>query len=277
MVAMVNRQPNTLVSIEDVEEYVILVGGEDPSLTHRILSDAVPSSQQIAESRGFITLKCESAKAMPFTLAITGVGPSATEIAVTEYANCGARVILRAGTSGALSDKLEIGSVVITTKALRFDGVSDLYTWRRLKAIADAKVVEALKCSAKNLSIKYAPGLTVTTSSFYAMGGTSEDGKIAFSGKGSVANFEPTGLAKLRDLIARDKPLNIEMESATLLILARLYGLKAGSVCGISNKVPWEEGEQAKFTELALRNAILVAIGALDCLHHKRTQSRQSG
>ena len=266
---MTSQQTNTLVSSGDIEEHVLLVGGEDPALIKRIVSGLLQSHQLVSLSRGFITYRCKSAKATPLTLSVTGVGPAATEIAVTEYSNCGARVIIRAGTSGVFSETVELGSVVISTKALRFDGVSDLYLSRRFHATAHHQVVRALKRSAETLAIGHSLGLTLSTSSFYAMGGTSEYGTIAFSGRTPMANFEPLGLARLRELIPKHEPLNIEMETTTLLILSRVYGLKAGSVCGISNRVPWQERDQIRFAEQALRNAILVGFGAIDNLYPK--------
>lgn len=261
------RQPNTLVLPDDVEQYVLLVGGEHPPLVTEIVMEATLRCQELANNKGFFTYKCSSKQDTPFTLAITGIGPSATEIAVVEYVSCGTRLVLRAGTSGALSHSIELGSVVITDKALRYDGVSNLYIGKRFKAIANRKVVEALISSAKELKVRYAVGTTLTTAGFYAMGETSTGGKIPSFRNKIGDGFEPIALAELRQLQATKKVLNVEMEAATLLTLARIYKVKSGAVCGISNRVPWREDEQIKFTHKALRNAIHVAVGALDYLH----------
>lgn len=251
------QQPNTMVTRGDVESCIILVGGEHPPLVLKLVAAMTTSCQPVQENRGFFTYRCHTKQDVPFTLAITGVGPSATEIAFVEYRNCGARLFIRAGTSGALSPDVARGSVVITTRALRYDGVSDLYFTRRFGAIADRGVVRALERSAHKLNIDYHSGVTLSTSAFYAM-----DGEERSAGM----DFVPRGLQMLAELRAKTPVLNIEMESATLLLLSRRYGLKSGSVCGISNQVPWQEGEQVKNTELALRNALRVAVEALDYL-----------
>ena len=123
---MVVRQPNTMVLPDDVDEHVLLIGGEHPGLVTEILNEFVHSCREVAHNRGFFTYGCRFRQLTAFTLGITGVGPSATEIAVVEYAKCGARTFIRAGTSGGLSNIARLGSVVITREALRYDGVSDL-------------------------------------------------------------------------------------------------------------------------------------------------------
>jgi uridine phosphorylase len=264
------QQINTGVVSEDVEEQVLLIGGEPASLILELISEVTKSRQLLIECRGFSTYRCKSRRETPFTLAITGVGPSATEIAVIEYSNCGAKVFIRAGTSGALSDTIAVGSVVLTTRALRFDGVSDLYIGKRLRAIANREIVQALEHSAQQLGIDYSIGTTLSTSGFYAMGGMAKAGGIAFGGGVLDGIFEPQGLKELRNLKRSTQVLNVEMETATLLTLSRIYNLKSGSVCGISNRIPWEIGQQIHNTEMALHNAILVAVEALDYLYGKQ-------
>lgn len=263
-------QPNTLVLPEDVEKCVLLVGGEDLPIVNKIIEE-IADSEEVVHSRCFHTYRCRSkVEGTPFTLAVTGIGPSCTEIAVTEYANCGARIFLRAGTSGGLSTTPKLGSVVITTEAFRFDGVSDLYVKKSVKAVADDDVVEALINSADNQSIEYIKGVTLTTSAYYAMGGISKNGVLTFGGYSIDSKFKPVALGKLKNIVARRSAINVDMETATLFVLSEVYKLKSGAVCGISNRVPWEPGEQIKFTNLSLKNAIFVAVKAFDYLRQNQ-------
>ena len=260
------RQPNTLVSRDDIEQHAIIVGGEHPALVAEIMEEITVQCQKLVENRGFFTYRCKSRQGLPFTLGITGIGPSATEIAAIEYASCGARVFLRVGTSGALSDALELGSVVITTEALRYDGVSDLYIGKKFRALADEEIVKVLVSSAAALGKEYAVGTTLSTAAFYAMSAPSEAEEYSPGSQNFFKDFKPASMAKLWKLRAAAQVLNVEMETATLLTLARLYRLKAGSVCGISNRIPCGEDEQIRFTESALRNALCVGVDALDSL-----------
>ncbi len=197
------QQPNTLVTSGDVENCVLLIGGEHPPVVMKLVASVTESCQPVTESRGFFTYRCKTRRGTPFTLAITGVGPSATEMAFVEYHNCGAEVFIRAGTSGALSKAIARGSVVITTSALRFDGVSDLYVTRRFRAIANREIIQALEHSAQKLGIEYRSGVTLSTSAFYAMDDTAMSFDTAFGSEAQHETFEPRGLRMLQEMKER--------------------------------------------------------------------------
>jgi len=245
-----------LVTKGEVDDCVLLVGGEDPPLVEELAAGMVRSCRRVAASRGFFTYKCVSKQGAAFTLGVTGVGPSATEIAFIEYAACGARLFIRAGTSGSISAIAPLGSVVISSRALRYDGVSDLYAGRRVRATASPRVIRALERSAQTLGVECHLGVTLSTSAFYAMGDSLGTGL-------GCDGFRPRALATLQKPSDEGKVLNVEMETATPLTLSRVYGLDGGSVCGISNKVPWAEGEQHANTRRALVNAMGVATEAI--------------
>jgi uridine phosphorylase len=272
MVENVMRQPHTLIVPNQIEPYVLLIGGEDPPLVIKIVKEITDRCQEVVRNGGFLTYACVSQTGTPFTLGITGVGPSATEIATIEYASCGARLFLRAGTSGALAHtSLQIGDVVITKQALRYDGVSDLYVKRNFKAVASHEVRQALVRSARKLRMKYSVGVTLTSGAFYAMSEVPPYLVTPYHQDSANRHFEPLVLATFRKLVATKRALNIEMETATVLTISRIYGLKAGAVCGISSLVPGKAGEQTSFTNTALKNAILIGVAALDYLRDKQT------
>lgn len=260
-------EPNTLLSIGDVEKDVVLVGGEDPELVESILKQ-LGNIRLIKKSRGF---HCYNFKAENnlLTIMITGIGPSCTEIAFNELAKCGAKTFIRAGTSGALKKSLDLGSVIITKTAIRLDGVSDLYVDSEFEAKADESIILALKHSSDELNMKYKVGNTISSSSFYALGGEVNENELKFNGYALNAGFKPLGLNFLETIQKKKDILNVEMESATLLTLSRLQGLAAGSVCGISNYIPWYAGSQISNTEQALRNAIQIAIHAIKIMHEE--------
>ena len=57
----------------------------------------------------------------------TGIGGPSASIAIDELAQLGVRTFLRVGTTGAIQDDIDIGTVVITTGAVRLDGASTHY------------------------------------------------------------------------------------------------------------------------------------------------------
>jgi uridine phosphorylase len=267
MIENIMRQPHTLIVPNQIRPYVLLVGGEDPPLVIKIVKEITDRCQEMVRNGGFLTYACISHSGIPFTLGITGVGPSATEIATIEYASCGARIFLRAGTSAALGHtSLQVGDIVVTRQALRYDGVSDLYVKRNVKAVASNEVRQALVKSARKLRMKYSVGVTLTSAAFYVMSEVPPHLAMPYHQDSADRHFEPLGLAIFRKLVATKRALNIEMETATVLTISRIYGLKAGAVCGISSLVPGKAGEKTSFTKAALKNALRTGVTALDYL-----------
>jgi len=261
------REPNTLLGKGEVEKDVILIGGEDPPLVKK-LCEEIMNFSLIRKNKGFHSFKCISYNTkVQFTMVITGIGPSCTEIAFNELAKLGARVFIRAGTSGALKKDLDLKSVVITKNALRLDGVSDLYIDTKFRAEADNSIINALIEAANMLNIKYKTGATLTSSSFYAVGGRLLEDKVKFDGYSANSLFKPPGFEVLEKALTQKNVLNVDMETATLLVLSRLNEIKSGSVCGISNYIPWKKEEQIKHTEKSLNNALSIAVKAIELIN----------
>ncbi|TXT58859.1 MAG: putative Uridine phosphorylase [Promethearchaeota archaeon] len=259
-------QPNTHLKPKDVKKHILLVGGENVTDVITILTP-LSSFKEIATNKGFHTYDCKiDKKGYEFTLCLTGVGPSNTEIAVNELAKCGGRLFIRAGTSGSLRRNHVLESVIITSEALRFDGVSDLYVNKNFKATPSDSVNRALIASAQDLQIDYYLGKTISTSSFYAMGGIYKEGRLEYNGYVPHRNYQPRIFDKFKQLLSKEKFSNIEMEAATLLTLSRILKLKAGVVCGLSNYIPWKPNEQTQHTYKSLENSIHVALRAIERL-----------
>ena len=61
--------------------------------------------------------------------------------------------------------------------------------------------------------------------------------------------------------------LNVEMESGTLFTLAGLFGLRAGTICTVSDRTPWTEpGQDALSLDRNIRGCIDVALEAVVAL-----------
>jgi uridine phosphorylase len=168
----------------------------------------------------------------------TGIGGPAMSIAVEELAQVGVRTLLRVGSCGGLRTGMRPGDLVITKACLRLDGASAAYAPLGYPASADPEVFLALVEAAKDLGVRYHTGITATVDTFYA-----SQGRPGFRGY-----LPPGGGTTLADL-KRLGVANIEMESATLLTLANLHGLRAGAVCAVfdvaGQKVLTPKGEDA--------------------------------
>jgi uridine phosphorylase len=181
----------------------------------------------------------------PLSVTSTGIGSPSAAIAVEELARVGADTLLRVGSCGSIVPEATIGDLVITTGAVRQEGTSKEYVRKDYPASADHRVVSALVAAAEELGYDYHLGVTCSTDSFYA--GQSRPGFEGFEARDSEANIEELRQAGV---------VNFEMEAASILTLAGIYGLRAGAVCTVyANRETGEfrtEGER-KATKCASR------------------------
>jgi uridine phosphorylase len=158
----------------------------------------------------------------PISVTSTGIGSPSAAIAVEELARVGAETLLRVGSCGSIVPEAAIGDLVITTGAVRQEGTSKEYVREDYPASADHRVVSALVAAAEELGYDYHLGVTCSTDSFYA--GQSRLGFEGFEARDSEANIEELRQAGV---------VNFEMEAASILTLAGIYGLRAGAVCTV--------------------------------------------
>lgn len=131
------------------------------------------------------------------------------EIACEGGVNC----IIRAGSCGVLDENIEVGEVIIVTDVIRDDGVTPHYVEKSFKTKADGKVVEALKKACDKLKIKYRVGPIWTTDALLR---ETRETVEKFRSQGAIA---------------------VDMVTSTLLTIAQLKGVKAGSITAVSDNV----------------------------------------
>lgn len=231
------------VSADDVADSVLLPG--NPERVEKIV-DYWDDHEVVAEHREYRTAT-GTHEGSPISVTSTGIGCPSAAIAVEELARVGADTFLRVGSCGAIQEAASVGDLIITTGAVRQEGTSKEYVREDYPASADHRVVSALVAAAEELGYDYHLGVTCSTDSFYA--GQSRPGFDGFEASGSDER-----IAALREAGV----LNFEMEAASILTLASLYGLRAGAVCTVyANRVTGEfrtEGERkaAKCASLAV-------------------------
>lgn len=110
----------------------------------------------------------------------------------------------------------------ITEAAVRLDGTSDQYVDPHYPAAAHREVTTALIEAAERLNVRYFVGVTCCTASWYL-----GQGRPGFNGywQSSKDHF-------IEDL-RRANVLNFEMEGSAILVLARLFGVRAGGVLAV--------------------------------------------
>lgn len=239
----------------DLAEYLLVPG--DPDRVPKIAKfwDSAKEISCHREFRSFTGIY----KNVPISALSSGIGPACMAIVVNEASNVGVHTFLRVGSTGVIQKNIKCGDLVISSAAVRLDRTSDCYIMPEYPAVANYEVLLALVEAAESLNIiNYHVGLTATTADFY--GG---QGRTIKSASHSMENLLPT--------LQKAGVLNFEMETATLLTLASLFGLRAGAVCAVyANRLRNEFKEGA-----GEENAIKVANEAIKILNEWDTRKKK--
>lgn len=227
----------------------------DPGRVPKLAAAFDPHAEELACHREYRTF-LGRLEGEPVLVTSTGIGGPSASIAVDELAQLGIETLIRVGTCGAISQHVKTGDCIITSGAVRLDGASSQYAPIEYPAVAHYEITEALVRAAEALKLPYHVGVTVSTATFYP-GQERRDSHL-----GRV----PRAFEGITEEWRRLGALNYEMESATVLTLAAVFGLRAGCVTGAV--VHRGEGEEVS-EEGLLRgeeNAIAVAAKALEFL-----------
>ncbi len=253
-----NAQIITGLGEGDVAGYAFLPG--DPGRVPKI-SEGWDNLQEVCRVREYV-VHTGTVNGVRMTAASTGIGGPSLAILVEEMAKLGTHTFIRLGNSGAIADQVQLGDYVISTGAVRDEGTSRSYVGLEYPAVADYRVVSALVEAARESGERFHTGLTVSVDGFYSRNKvTGPNGAILPM---SFGGYEQSGMNDVCADWKRARVLNVEMESATLFTMANLFGLRAGTICTVSDRTPWSEpGQDALSLDRNIRGAIKVAIQAV--------------
>jgi uridine phosphorylase len=232
---------------------IVLTCGE--AARARRIARSFDAVELVRRHREFLTITGRR-KGLRLSVMATGIGPDNTAIAVIEAAQVQPRAtFIRLGSCGAIQEEVRLGELVITSEALRLEGVTDLYAPRSLRALPEPRVLAALKAAAAETGAPYHVGLTATTCDFYAGQGRRAPG-FPLRPKGRLAQLKRSGV------------LNFEMEMAVYLVLASVseYELAAGGVCAVYADRQRREFASARERALAEGRCIAVGLRAAEIL-----------
>lgn len=202
-------QPHLLCKKGEIASYVLLPG--DPNRVLRIAA-LLDKHKEISFNREFRVVTGEYKK-VPITICSTGIGGPSTAIAMEELINLGAKVFIRIGSCGAVQKEIRIGDVIIAESVIREDHTCLDYLPLQFPAVADREIVNLLEKSAKELAIKYFVGPIICLDALYA-----EKNK------------------KSKNFWQKFGALAQDMETGTVLTLAKIKKVKAGSLLLVVNE-----------------------------------------
>lgn len=217
------KQYHIQLSEDDVRgiSAVLLPGDQGRVASIASLADQ-GSSEFIVSNREFTSYRC-SVKGRNVLITSSGIGGPSLGIAMEELAKIGLKTFIRVGTTGAIQKEIKTGDVIISSGAVRLDGTSTHYAPIQYPAVASVHVVNELIRAAKENGIDYHVGITASSDSFYP----GQERYDTFT-KYVIKDFQ-NSLIQWQKL----NVLNYEMESATLFVLANVFNLAAGTVCGV--------------------------------------------
>lgn len=227
----------------EVGRYVILPG--DPGRC-KLIAEYLDGPKFIASNREFTTYT-GSLNGTPVSVCSTGIGGPSASIALEELIKCGADTFIRIGTAGGMREDILGDDICIAMSAVRMEGTSKEYAPIEWPATADYEVVRALDKAAEELNYRHAVGVVQSKDSFYGQHDPS-----SMAGVPSVGEKWQSWM--------RLGCLCSEMETAALLTVAALRGVRCGSVLHIiANQTRREKGledPQVYDTDKAVRTAV---------------------
>lgn len=197
--------PLIKVHARDLTPYALVVGEPDRVRDAAALMSDV---REIGNNREYLTVTGTYA-GRRLMVASHGVGAGGANVCFMELLKGGVRVLIRAGTCGAMHAEIDDGDLVIATGAVRKDAATEHLMPLAYPAVADRQVVDALVRAARRQGIDNPHvGLLV-----------------------SVANFYPSDLLPSPwEKYVGYGVLGVEMELAALLVVARMNGALAGGI-----------------------------------------------
>lgn len=228
----------------------------DPERAKLIAQSYLQDVRLLSESRGLHCYIGSLSNGTTILSATSGMGASSLSIVVNELVQLGMRQIIRIGTCGSISAHVLVGSIVISRAALCRQGAANDIAPVEYPAAADPFLTVALVNAARKLEVTHHLGITASVDTFY-------------EGQERTTSANPNLMRSLDGITEEYRRLNIlnyEMECGTLFKMAGVYNFAAACVCGVVAQRTISENIILEQKDVAVRNAIEVAIQALETL-----------
>ncbi|GAE07173.1 uridine phosphorylase [Paenibacillus sp. JCM 10914] len=156
--------PILQVNSEDIPEFVIVCG--DPKRAE-VISRKLEGARELAFSREYRTF-VGTYEGVEMAVTSHGVGCPGAAVCFEELIRAGAKTLIRVGTAGSYHADIPAGSLVVSTSAIRTDGLTKQLVPEGFPAVADSEVAEALYASALSMGEGVVrKGMTVTLDVFF--------------------------------------------------------------------------------------------------------------
>lgn len=203
-----------------VTPHVLTVGEPERA---RAIAERLDGHREVGSYREYSSFQ-GSWRGIDLTVTSHGVGGAGALVAFEELIQGGARTIIRLGTAGSFLPEIQSGDLIVATGAVRDEGVSERLLPLSYPAVADPDVTVALRDAARDHpDVRFGTGIVITKAAFYP-GAVADEGAV----------WAQAHLA------------GVEMELATLLVVAGLRGIRAGGIFTVDGN-PSEESTGAEY------------------------------
>ncbi|MBL8583740.1 MAG: purine-nucleoside phosphorylase [Rhizobiaceae bacterium] len=228
--------PHNQASRGDYAQAVLLPG--DPLRAAWMAENFLDDARQVNALRGCLGFT-GTYKGVPLSIQATGMGSASLAIYAHELLDAyRARILIRTGTCGGLSDKLPLRSLVLSQAASTDSAVNRQMFWPFDYApAADFQLLRGAADIARNLGMQHTVGPTVSSEIFY----------------------HPDPSARYQT-VRQHGALAVDMETAALYTVVARFGAKALSICTVvDNLVTGEETAENERHELFREMTLLAA------------------
>lgn len=217
--------PILQIHSEDMPAYAIVCG--DPARAEKI-SHKLDGAKELAFSREYRTFVGEF-EGVQMAVVSHGVGSPGAAVCFEELIRAGVTALIRVGTAGSYTADYPAGSVIVSTAAVRSDGLTRQLVPDGFPAVADISVTSALIAAARGVDSGASNAATVSEAGTPAL----SDGKV---GVGITVTLDAF-FAGVEEIPHRKYKqagaLAAEMEIAALYIVSTLRGARAGAIVAI--------------------------------------------
>ncbi len=187
----------------------------------------------------------------------TGMGCPAIAASVYELHSLGIKNFIRIGTCGTIQENVQLGDLVLSRAAIKFDGLSRSILDEEFPALPSFSLTQSIQKAAVLNCVPHHIGLTVSSDTFWP-------------GQERYDNYSGYLLASLRgniDMWRHHNVTNLEMEGSALFSISTFLNVRSACVCGVIAKRTHSEELHPRGKELSkkhwesiLRDALIIDI-----------------